>query len=296
LAGVLAGTMSTLAAKALAIASLFVRNFCRHVWPDLTQAQAVRAARWTIFSVLILGVVSAEAMNDVETLVKLVLTVNIPFGAAVILMFFWRRLTCAAVWCSVALTTVAILFMPLVAAKIPAFARRPALTQTVTGPGGKPLPVYFKQVVRIDPTDSTSSLEGRGRFNCECWLLSSIGLDPAKLSSSGRETAQFLFDGLFPFVVLIIVSLFTRPPELARVNQFYGKMKTPIGATPELEVAAMADTQTNPHRFDRTKLLGANSSWEFTKWDRTDTLGFFACCAVSAGIIALFWFLLRLAV
>jgi Na+/proline symporter len=38
LAGVLAGTMSTLAAKALAISSLFVRNVYRQIWPDITQA------------------------------------------------------------------------------------------------------------------------------------------------------------------------------------------------------------------------------------------------------------------
>ena len=62
LAGILAGTMSTLAAKALAIASLFVRNFWRHLRPQTTPAESVRAARWTIFAVLVLGVISAEAM------------------------------------------------------------------------------------------------------------------------------------------------------------------------------------------------------------------------------------------
>ena len=35
--------------------------------------------------------------RDMETLIKIVLTINVPFGAAVILMFFWRRLTVAAV-------------------------------------------------------------------------------------------------------------------------------------------------------------------------------------------------------
>ncbi len=295
LAGVLAGTMSTVAAKALAIASLFVRNFCRHIWPDMTQLQAVRAARWTIFAVLVLGVISAEAMNDVETLVKLVLTVNIPFGAAVILMFFWRRLTCAAVWSSVAMSATAILLIPLIAAKIPAVAQQSALTQTVAGLGGKPVPVYFKQVVRTDPANLASAMEGHGRFNFECWLLSRAGLDPAKLTPSGRETAQFLFDGLFPFAVLILMSLVTRPPERERVDQFYGKMKTPVGATPELEAAAMAETRANPHRFDHTKLLRKNSAWEFAKWDRVDTVGFLGCCATSGAIILIFWLLLSAA-
>ncbi len=293
LAGILAGTMSTLAAKALAIASLFVRNFWRHLRPQTTQEESVRAARWTIFAVLVLGVISAEAMNDIETLIKLVLTVNIPFGAAVILMFFWRRLTVPAVWASVALTALAILIAPLTASQFQAVARHPSLVQTVEGPAGKPVPVYFKQVVRTNPDYPTSALEGRGRFNFECYALSWLGLNPAKLTPAGRETAQFLFDGFFPFVVLILVSLFTRPPDRARVDQFFGKMKTPVGATPELEAEAMAETRRAPGRFDHTKLFGAQSSWEFCKWDRVDTLGFLGCCATSGTIILVFWLLLR---
>jgi hypothetical protein len=70
-------------------------------------------------------------------------------------------------------------------------------------------------------------------------------------------------------------------------------MKTPVGATPELELAAMAETARNPHRFDGTKLFGANSSWEFAKWDKVDAIGFIACLGVSGGILAGFWLLLR---
>ncbi len=292
LAGVLAGTMSTLAAKALAISSLFVRNLYRHVRPEATQAEGVAIARWVIVAVLVLGVISAEAMRDMETLVKLVLTLNVPFGAAVILMFFWRRVTTPAVWCSVLLTAFAILIAPLLASSIPAVSRHPALVQTVPNAAGRPVPVYFKEVVRINPDDPASGLEGRGRFNFECWALSRVGLDPARLSPSGRETAQFLFDSFFPFVVLFLVSLVTRPPDRARIDQFYGKMKTPVGATPELEAAAMEETRRNPQRFEHTKLF-PGSTWEFAKWDRVDTVGFLGCCAVSGAIIGLFLFLLR---
>ncbi|MEO7598520.1 MAG: hypothetical protein ABIV50_06280 [Opitutus sp.] len=294
LAGVLAGTMSTLAAKALAIASLFVRNFWHHLRPATTQQQSVRAARWTIFCVLVLGVIAAEAMSDVESLVKLVLTVNIPFGAAVILMFFWRRLTVPAVWASVALSAFSILVAPLTASRIDAIAQRPTLTQIVES-NGRPVSVYFKNVVRLNPDDPASPLIGRGRFNFEAYVLSWLGLHPARLSVSGRETAQFLFDGFFPFVVLMLVSFVTRPPEKDRLDLFYGKMKTPIGPTPELEIAGMEETRRHPNRFDQTKLFGQNSSWEFAKWDRVDTLGFFGCCATSGVIILVFILLLRAA-
>ena len=173
-------------------------------------------------------------------------------------------------------------------------AQYPALTKIVES-NGRPVAVYFKNVVRLIPDDPTSPLEGRGRFNFECYALSLFGLQPEKLSVSGRETAQFLFDGFFPFAVLMLVSLVTRPPSADRLDVFYGKMKTPIGATPELEAVAMEETRRDPHRFDHTKLFGRSSSWEFAKWDRVDTLGFFGCCATSGAIIAVFVLLLRAA-
>jgi hypothetical protein len=74
---------------------------------------------------------------------------------------------------------------------------------------------------------------------------------------------------------------------------FFGKMKTPVGATPELELSAMAETARNPGRFDDTKLFGRASAWEFAKWDKVDAVGFIACLGVSGGILVGFWLLLR---
>ena len=133
------------------------------------------------------------------------------------------------------------------------------------------------------------------RFNFEAWLLGKAGFGVEAYTPTQRFTAQFFFDALFPFVVLIAVSLVTKPTDPARVAFFYGKMKTPVGDTPELEAAAMEETRVNPARFDDTKLFGRSSWWEFCKWDKTDTIGFVACCAISGAIVGLFLFLLNLA-
>lgn len=294
LAGVLAGTMSSFAAKALAVSSLFARNVIRHLRPQMTEAETIRVARWSLVAILISGVVAAECMRDFETVIKLLLTINVPFGAAIMLMFFWRKLTVPAVWVSVLLSIIVIILVPLFASAIPALSRSPSLSQTVSVASGRPLPVYFKEVARERPGDATSPLRGRGRFNFECWLLKHAGLDPIRLSASGRETAQFLFDGLFPFALLFAVSLFTRPPSPEKVSRFFGKMKTPVGETPELDALAVNDTLANPGRFDHTKLF-PGSSWEFTRWNREDTLGFVGCCAASAATIGLFVLILRFA-
>ncbi len=292
LAGVLAGTMSTLAAKALAISSLFVRNVYRQIWPDISQAQGVFYARCTIVVVLALGAMSAWLMGDFLSIVNIVLTVNIPFGACVLLSYFWRRLTVQGVWSCVVLSTIFILIVPWTAAKFTALSHSPALTEMAPTPSGKPAGVYFASVVHEKADDLSSPLVGSGRFNFECWLMNKVGLDVAALSPAQRMTAQFFFDGLFPFAVLMLVSWFTPRTDKDRVLQFYGKMKTPVGDTPELEELAMEQTRKNPTRFDHTKLLPW-SNWEFCKWDKVDTIGFLACCAVSFSIVGIFVLLLK---
>jgi solute:Na+ symporter, SSS family len=293
---VLAGTMSTLAAKALAISSLFVRNVYRQIWPDITQSQGVFYARCTIVVVLILGTVAATLMGSFYDIVNIVLTVNIPFGAAVLLTYWWRRVTGPAVWACVVLSTLTILVVPWTASKFDVLANNAELAQPSSKPGTG---VYFSKVIHQDPNDLTSPYIAAptrtNRFNLEAWLLGKAGVDVVSFSPTQRFTLQFFFDGLFPFVVLILVSLVTKPTDPARVALFYGKMKTPVGDTPELETAAMAETARNPARFDHTKLFGRNSWWEFCRWDRADTIGFIACCSLSAAIVGLFLFLLNLA-
>jgi SSS family solute:Na+ symporter len=284
LAGVLAGTMSTLAAKALAISSLFVRNVFRPLWPALTQAQGVFCARCVIVAVLALGTAAALFMGSFFSIMNVVLTVNLPFGAAVLLTFWWRRTTAPAVWACVILSTLVILVVPWTASHVRALATDPALTAMSTKPGTG---IYFGKVVRERAGDPTSPLVA-------AWTLGKAGVDVAALSPNQRFTLQFFFDGLFPFAVLIAVSLLTRRTEAARVAGFYGKMKTPVGATPELEAAALEETRLQPARFDDTKLL-PRSNWEFCRWDRVDALGFAVCCALSGAIIGLFVFALRAA-
>jgi Na+/proline symporter len=292
LAGVLAGTMSTLAAKALAISSLFVRNVFRQMWPELTETQGVFYARCTIVVVLALGALSAWLMGDFLSIVNIVLTVNLPFGACVLLSFFWRRLTTPAVWACVVLTSLVVIVVPWTAAKFPAFSTHQSLAQTSLTPSGKPAGVFFATVVHTREDDLASPLVGSGRFNLECWMLHQVGFDVAAYSPNQRLTAQFFFDGFFPFVVLILTSLLTRPTDPTRVALFYGKMKTPVGDTPELEAAGLEETRRNPTRFDATKLL-PRSNWEFCRWTRVDTVGFLICSALSGAIVLLFIGLLK---
>jgi Na+/proline symporter len=295
MAGLLAANMSTVAAQTMAVSALFVRNLWQYFRPAASEAEMVRVGRRAIVVILAVGIYAAVNMDDVYSVVQLLITINVPFGAAVMLIYFWRKLTATAVWAAVLVSAALnIVFPSMIAPEIDALTRAPSLTQRVDFEG-RAVPVFFESVVRERPADPSSPLVGAKRFHAELWLLDRAGLDVAQLSPSNRNAARFIFAGLFPFVVLILVSLMTRPPERARTDLFFGKMKTPVGDTPELEAAAMEQTRRQPGRFDDTKLLGAGSSWEFCKWDKVDTIGFIACLGVSGAILAGFWLLLRAA-
>jgi SSS family solute:Na+ symporter len=295
MAGLLAANMSTIASQTMAVSALFTRNIWQYFRPETTDSGQVGVGRWAIVVILSVGVYAAAKMDDVYSVVQLLLTINVPFGASVMLIYFWRKLTAAAVWSAVILSAcLNIIFPSLIAPNIDAITRSPALTQQVEQ-DGRSMPVFFESVVRVNPADPTSEVVGGKRFHLELWVLDGVGFDVAGLTASGRNAARFLYAGIFPFIVLILVSWFTRPPDRARTDLFFGKMKTPVGSTPELEISAMAETARNPHRYDHTKLFGINSAWEFGKWDKVDTIGFVACLAVSGGILAGFWILLRAA-
>jgi solute:Na+ symporter, SSS family len=335
--------MSNIATNSMAASALFVRNVYSYVVTDKAKQRGVLVGRLTVVVVLVLGMVVALGMNDIVSFINLQLTVNVPWGAAIVFMFFWRRLSRAAVWWCVGLSAVFTILVPYGVQHIPSLAQSPALIQKTApqagtytvaaptetlreiaaarkvkaeklarvnnlaidavvpqgtvlalAPAPAPVPVYFAKVVRINPEDLNSPQTGTGRFNLEAWMLERVGIvGLTHMTKPDLQAVQFFFDGAFPFVVLILVSLLTRAPARDKVNYFFGKMKTPVGATPELEVAAMEETRLNPGRFDHTKLF-PHSAWEWTKWDRTDTVGFVVCLGVSTGIVAMFWFLLHL--
>jgi energy-coupling factor transporter transmembrane protein EcfT len=64
-------------------------------------------------------------------------------------------------------------------------------------------------------------------------------------------------------------------------------MKTPIAPTLEDDAKEVEMSYANPARYDDRKLF-PQSTWEFTKWDRQDALGFLGCCAL-VGFILIFF-------
>jgi Na+/proline symporter len=292
-AGILAADMSSLGAQAVTVAGLYVRNLWGPSRPGRSAESGVRAARIAMLVVLGLSVLVASVMNNLKSIMLLILYGNVGFGAAIFMIFHWRRLTAPAVWACVILSLLVTLVVPFGAQLVPTLSTNPELVATsgrALNARAEPLPLYFDSVAPAGPGGPST---GRGRFDFELFLLKRAGLGVDRLSAGGILAAQFFFDGFFPFAVLVAVSYMTPRTAADRVRWFYGKMKTPVGATPELEIRAMDETRIDPSRFDNQKLF-PRSQWEFCRWTREDAVGFIACCGVSSAILGCFWLTLRM--
>ena len=322
LVGILAANMSALSARSLVIAALFSRNLYEPLRPRQPERHYVFVGRVAILVVLGIGVAAAMLMHSVVEVAKLMITSYVVFGAPVMMIFLWRRLTRSATMISVIVSAVVICVVPYTVPSIPSLRRLPALL-VLTRPQDlpvtarattddvqaglaakvgeriaktvrlEPAPVFFEAIVHADPHDATSPLEGRGYFSVENWLLSLGGVDVRGFTPAGLLAARFWFDGLFPFVLLIPLSFFTPKDDPVRVARFYVKMKTPVALTPEEDDQELAASYADPTRFDHLKLF-PRTSWELTKWSRTDTIGFLVCSAVSCAMLGFFWCLLQI--
>ena len=127
---------------------------------------------------------------------------------------------------------------------------------------------------------------GKGYLKIELVALDKMGWDLSGHAYSFNETLTFVFRIFFPFLILIIVSYFTKPEDKKRLDQFYGKMLTPVVGSHEDDDRAMEMTRANPGRFNHL-LLFPDSNWEIRKWNREDWMGviFSSLAAVSVVIL-----------
>jgi len=134
---------------------------------------------------------------------------------------------------------------------------------------------------------------GLGNLKVELIALDWLGWDLSKNSYSLNETLTFLFRIIFPFLILMLVARFTRPEAKSRLDQFYGKMLTPVVGTHEDDEKAMELTRANPGRFDYLKIF-PHSNWEIRRWNREDWTGVIGSSLAAVSVVVLLVFLVNL--
>ncbi|HVU35632.1 MAG TPA: hypothetical protein VHE61_19490 [Opitutaceae bacterium] len=315
--GILGGKLALLGGQSVVLSGLVVKNLYEPLWPGRSERHYMVVARLTVPVILACGIVVALYLNSVIALLKFAIVLLVIWGVPITLLFVWRRLTEVAVRVQVIATLLLVAVIPWVVPIIPSLAQAPALTvltqprldvrrvhatadDVATGRAHQvgdwvnrtrriePVSVYFEEgVVRVDPHDPHSALTGIGLFRAEVYLVAMLGIDVRSFSPAALMTTRYVVDAVFPLVVLIVVSLLTRPTDPERLARFYVRMKTPVARSLEADAAEVAASYANPGRFDHQKLF-PRSQWEFTRWNRQDAVGFIGSCALVGFVLVFF--------
>jgi SSS family solute:Na+ symporter len=317
LAGVLAANMSSLDALSVTNSALFVRNIYQPLVKGRSERHYIDVGRVVIGVILVGGVATAVWADNLLNLFKYFISLPAVFGGAIWLGLVWRRLTKTAVIAQVVIAFTLYAVIPNVFPAIPSVRTHPSfLAQTtprevevVTGAleedvaAGRasevgetirrtqriePAGIFFENVVRVDPDDPESPLEGQGRFQAEIWVLSWFGIDFSGWSKAKLEATRFFFDALFPFLLLFAITPFTRPEAKERLDRFFGKLHTPIQGTPEEDEAAVEHSALHPEKFESEKIW-RGSNWEILKPGWIDVLGFGGSCVMVGVILWMLW-------
>ena len=322
ISGILAANMSTLAGVSVYLSALFVRNLYKPFAPNKSERHYITASRFSIAGILLLSVLVAVKSSGIIEILKMLPSLNVIFGAPVLLMLFWKRLTVKAVYVQVVFCIVAFGILPGILPSIKSVKQSEWFTaqtveQTVvkkvsasqedvdTGRASEvgqkirkelvvpPAAIFFESVARSDAEDPGSPMEGVGRIKPELVIARLVGMNLKEKTPGQLLTIRYLIDAFLPFILMILVSLFTTNKGLEKnIDRFYVKLKTKVNPDPELDRADLEISYANPTRFDHTKLF-PKSNWEFCKWSKTATYGFLGSSALSLTILALFWFMIK---
>ncbi|HSA96361.1 MAG TPA: sodium:solute symporter family protein, partial [Acidobacteriota bacterium] len=240
MAGVLSAKMSSLAGSSVSYSALFIRNLYQPFVKPKSDRHLIAVGRAAIGVTLVGGVGVALFIGNLLDLFKYFISLPAIFGAAVWLGFLWRRVTKAAVIAQVVICFTIYALVPNVFQSLewartrPGFlretrARTVVLTtravredveaerartvgevirrERVSPPEG----IFYEKVALSDPRDPASPKIGIGRFHAELWVLGRCGVDFTGFSKAQLSAVRFGFDALFPFVLLFLLSAFTRP-------------------------------------------------------------------------------------
>lgn len=149
--------------------------------------------------------------------------------------------------------------------------------------------IYWTKGIK---TDASGQKHGSGMLNLELLLLDWAGWDLTKNPYALNETIRIFIRTITPFLIFMLVALFSAPEVGERIDRFFVKMKTNVLADHAADAAELARSYADPHRFDHLKLF-PNSAWEFDKWNLEDGLGFLVSVVGVFLVLALMQFLVR---
>jgi SSS family solute:Na+ symporter len=316
IAAIFSANMDQASSQSLEWSAAFIKNVLLPIRPNLSEKTQVFIGRTIIIGGLAGTVYFSMQVGDIFAVFRYVLSVLTTIGPAMWLVYFWRRLTTAAVATQMILSVLMTIVLPNTVPLINNNRENPALTlqtqaraqvvqtkaveedvaagrarevgqlieKTKTAP---PAGIFYETIVRKNPADPNSPWVGQGAFRTQAYLFSLLGVDFTTMTKAHVLTASFVFDIIFPFVVLFLVSLVTKRNSEKVLREFYAAVHTPVVADADADARRVQAAIDDPAIVERNKLF-PGTEWEFWKPTRADILGFIVCWLVIGVIIWLY--------
>ena len=317
IASVLAANMASKASSSLEWSAAFTKNILLPLRTQTTERAQIFVGRIVIFIVLMAGIGFAYMIDDIFVVFKYVLSIGTIVGPSLWLVYFLRRLTTKAVIVQMLLSILITVVVPNVVPAISSLRSFSSLTTMTHGIEQKkmvpaklddvkngaatfvgepitnvsreePVGIYFENVVHSDPSNSNSKLVGQGMFRFQIWIIGLTGIDLTTLSKAGLSAVSFLFDIVFPFAVLFIVSLITKPNTELVLRQFYARVHTPAIADQELDAIEVQKRIDDTSLVEQDKMF-PGTNWEFWRLTKRDVVGFGLCWLGVAAIVGIYY-------
>ncbi len=331
IACLLAAFHSTAGTLMISASSLFARNVYEPLFPGRSEKHYILAGRIAGAAVLVASAFLCIAYDTVLEMLKFFWEYNAVVAAAFWCGLKWRRATRAGAWASIVAAFTMFIALPAVLptifpglrthAQCLATTRERTITEQYVatkedaldrqdeiahwgGSGNPPPPlsagentsrtftiapraIYWAQ--GIDEVNGVR--RGEGMFYPEMFLLGRF-VDLTKNPNALNETIRYSYKIIFPFFILITVSLLTKPGASREVEAFFLRMRVKVRPSREEDERAVQSACAEPETT-RAALLFPGSQFEFMKWDREDATGFVAGCLLAGGLVSALYLLLH---
>ena len=113
-----------------------------------------------------------------------------------------------------------------------------------------------------------------------------MGMDLSKASKATIASLRLPPRLLAPFLVLILVSLFTKRDRKEVLDRYYAKMRTEVDPDPEVDKKKLEAAYADPASLESVRMF-PGTDWEFAKPRPKDIIGFLISVAVCGLVIGL---------
>jgi len=125
----------------------------------------------------------------------------------------------------------------------------------------------------------TGDLEGQGSFQIDFVLYQWLGLDLQRMSKPMLETLKLPPKIITPFLIMILISFFTKQNDRQALDRYYAKMRTPVEPEEDADERKLADAYAHPEKLETRKLF-PGTGLEFDRPSLLDVGGFVLCFAI----------------